>query len=261
MAAPRRALISGNWKMNLTHLEAIAVVQKLSYSLDQQDHARVDVSIHPPFTALRSVQTVLEADDIPIALGAQNVHWEPKGAYTGEISPAMLSKLNVSYVIAGHSERRQLFGETDEMVNRKVNAVTEAGMVAIMCVGETFEEREAGDTEGKVVDQLRSGLKGVASDAIAKLVIAYEPIWAIGTGRTATPQDAETVCRAIRQAVSTDHGGDVANAVRIQYGGSVSSANIASLMAEPDIDGALVGGASLDPTEFASIVGYGRNRS
>jgi triosephosphate isomerase len=251
--------MSGNWKMNLTHLEAIGVVQKLSYSLDQQDHSRVDVSIHPPFTALRSVQTVLDADDIPIALGAQDVHWEASGAYTGEISAPMLAKLNVSYVIVGHSERRQFFAETDEWVNKKVKAVLAAGMVPIMCVGETLDEREAGGTEAKVLGQLRSGLHGVAADDIARLVVAYEPIWAIGTGRTATPADAQAVCGAIRQAVAVDHGPPTAAGLRIQYGGSVKAGNIAALMAEADIDGALVGGASLDPSEFAQIVAFERS--
>ena len=247
--------------MNLTHLEAIAVVQKLSYTLDQQDNSAVDVSIHPAFTALRSVQTVLEADDIPIALGAQDVHWESSGAYTGEVSPAMLAKLNVSYVIVGHSERRQLFGETDEMVNKKVKAVVAAGMTPIMCVGETLEEREAGETESKVLGQLRSGLDGVAAQAVASLVLAYEPIWAIGSGRTATPEDAQVVCAAIRRSIREDFGSDVAGSARVQYGGSVNSGNIAGLMAAGDIDGALVGGASLDPTEFAAIVAYGSVRS
>jgi triosephosphate isomerase len=257
-AQSRRPLISGNWKMNLTHLEAIAVVQKLSYSLDDKDYARVDVSIHPPFTALRSVQTVLDADEIPIALGAQDVYWEPRGAYTGEVSPGMLSKLNVSYVIVGHSERRQYFGETDETVGKKVAAVLAAGMTPIMCIGESLAEREAGTTEERVLGQLRAGLDGVAPEAVAGSVIAYEPIWAIGTGRTATPEDAQAVCRAIRSAILADMGETVARAVRIQYGGSVNPDNIAALMAQRDIDGALVGGASLDPEQFAPIVGFGR---
>ena len=252
----RKPLISGNWKMNLTHLEAIAVVQKLAFSLDYQDYSRADVSIHPPFTALRSVQTVLDADDIPISLGAQDVHWDASGAYTGEVSPGMLAKLNVTYVIVGHSERRQYFCETDETVNRKVKAVFAAGMTPIMCIGETLEEREAGGTETKVLGQLRAGLDGVAADLIAGLVIAYEPIWAIGTGQTATPEDAQAVCAAVRSAVSTDYGSGPAAALRVQYGGSVNPGNIAALMAQRDIDGALVGGASLDPTEFAQIVTY-----
>ena len=226
-ADPRRPLISGNWKMNLTHLEAIAVVQKLAFSLDRPERRRVDVSVHPPFTALRSVQTMLDADDIPIFLGAQNVHWEDRGAYTGEISPLMLAKLNVSYVIVGHSERRQYFAETDDMVNKKVGAVVRAGMTPIMCVGETLEEREAGDPDVKVVDQLRQGLAGLAAEAVAGLVVAYEPIWAIGTGRTATATDAQAMSGALRSAVATDFGGEAAAGVRIQYGGSVKADNVA----------------------------------
>ena len=258
MSARRRPLISGNWKMNLSHLEAINVVQKLSYGLDSEDHSRVDVSVHPPFTALRSVQTVLDADDIPIALGAQNAHWEPSGAYTGEVSPPMLAKLNVRYVIVGHSERRQLFGETDEMVNKKAKAVLAAGMTPIVCVGETIEEREAGDTEDKCLGQLRASLDRIAPESVASLVVAYEPIWAIGTGRTATPADAQAVCSALRATVKADYGAATSEAIRIQYGGSVKASNIAELMAQPDIDGALVGGASLDPVEFAQIVGFER---
>jgi triosephosphate isomerase len=253
----RTPLISGNWKMNLTHLEAIAVVQKLGYSIDRP--RKVEVSIHPPFTALRSVQTLLDADDIPIALGAQDVYWETRGAYTGEISPGMLAKLNVVYVIVGHSERRQYFCETDETVNKKVKAVLAASMAPIVCVGETLEEREAGQTEDRVLGQLRAGLDGLSADDVSKVVVAYEPIWAIGTGRTATQEDAQAVCRAIRAALRTDHGDDVAAAVRIQYGGSVTPANIAGLIAQTDIDGALVGGASLDPGGFAQIVALGKN--
>lgn len=258
MAKKRRPLISGNWKMHMTHLDAINVVQKLSFSLDRADYDRTDVSVHPPFTALRSIQTMLDADGIPIALGAQNVYWEDQGAFTGEVSAPMLAKLNVSYVIVGHSERREYFGETDEMVQKKVSAVLRAGMTPIMCVGETLEEREAGSTEAKVVGQLRGGLAGVDPGAVAGMVIAYEPIWAIGTGRTATAEDAQAVCGTARATVNAEFGTDAAAGVRIQYGGSVKSGNIVELMAQPDIDGALVGGASLDPEEFARIVGFGR---
>ena len=259
MAKPaRKPLVSGNWKMNLTHLEAINVIQKFSYSLDASDPSYVDISVHPPFTALRSVQTVLEADDLPMSLGAQNVHWESSGAYTGEISPSMLAKLNVSYVIVGHSERRQLFGETDEAVARKVRAVFGAAMTPIMCVGETLEEREAGHTEERVLGQLRAGLGGLDPEMVARMVVAYEPIWAIGTGRNATPDDAQAVCRAIRGAIQADHGEPAGTGIRIQYGGSVKAANAPDLLSQPDIDGALVGGASLDPTEFAQIVAAAR---
>ena len=251
----RRPLVSGNWKMNLTHLDAIAVVQKLAFILDKRGPGRAEVSIHPPFTALRSVQTVLEADDIPIALGAQDVFWEPRGAYTGEISPSMLAKLNVSYVIVGHSERRQYFAETDEQVNKKVTAALGAGLTPIMCVGETLEEREAGATDDKVLRQLRLGLAGLSPEAVGGLVIAYEPIWAIGTGRTALPEDAQAVCATLRAAVAADFGAATAGTVRIQYGGSVQPGNCSAVLAQPDVDGALVGGASLDPDEFGLIVG------
>jgi triosephosphate isomerase (TIM) len=250
----RKPLISGNWKMHHNHFEAIQTVQKLSYRLTKDDYDAVDVSIHPPFTDLRSVQTVLQADDIPIALGAQHCHWEDKGAFTGEVSPSMLAKLDVAYVIAGHSERRQHFGETDEMVNKKVKAILATGMTPILCVGETLEEREAGSTDARVTDQVGAGLAGLTGEQVAGMVVAYEPIWAIGTGRTATPEDAQAVCATVRGVVRGAHGDDTAAAVRIQYGGSVKPSNTAELLAQADIDGALVGGASLDPDDFARIV-------
>jgi triosephosphate isomerase len=201
---------------------------------------------------------VIEADDLPISLGAQDVHWEASGAYTGEISAPMLAKLNVSYVIVGHSERRQLFGETDEAVAKKVASVFGAGMTPIMCVGETLEEREAGGTEERVLGQLRAGLAELNPEQIARMVVAYEPVWAIGTGRNATPEDAQAVCGAIRAAIVADHGEAAGDGVRVQYGGSVKASNAAELMAQPDVDGALVGGASLDPAEFAQIVRFAR---
>ena len=253
----RKPLISGNWKMHLTHLEAIQVVQKLSYQLNEDVYDAVDVSVHPPFPALRSVQTVLQADRIPVALGAQHCHWEDKGAFTGEVSPAMLAKLDCTYVIAGHSERRQLFGETDELVNRRAKAILAHGMTPIVCVGETIEQREAGETEEVVARQVAGGLTGLTAEQVAGLVVAYEPVWAIGTGRTASAEDAQAVCANVRTRVSDGFGADAAAAVRVQYGGSVKPANAAELMAQPDIDGALVGGASLDPDDFARIVRYG----
>jgi triosephosphate isomerase len=252
----RKPLISGNWKMHYNHLEAIQVTQKLSYLLHRDDYAAVDVSVHPPFTALRSVQIVLESDNVPVALGAQDCYWEDNGAFTGEVSPPMLAKLNVSYVIVGHSERRELFGETDEHVNRKVKAVIAHQMTPIMCVGETLEEREAGGTEAKVTGQVEAGLAGVPPQQVGATVIAYEPIWAIGTGRTATADDAQATIATIRATVGSAFGKDAAGSVRIQYGGSVKPANAAELMGQPDIDGALVGGASLDPDDFARIVKY-----
>ena len=252
----RKPLISGNWKMHHNHFEAISTVQKLAYILTKDDYEAVDVSVHPPFTDLRSVQTVLEADEIPVALGAQHCHWEDKGAFTGEVSPAFLAKLNVTYVIVGHSERRELFGETDEMVNVKAKAILKLGMTPIICCGETLEEREAGSTDEKVAGQVRAGLAGITPEQIGGLVIAYEPIWAIGTGRTASAEDAQAVCSLVRATVSEVAGRDAAESVRIQYGGSVKGSNAVELMAQPDIDGALVGGASLVAEDFAAIVQY-----
>jgi triosephosphate isomerase len=252
-------LISGNWKMNLTHLDAIQLVQKLAFSLEKGDRATVEVSLHPAFTALRSVQTVLEADAIPISLGAQNVYWEDKGAFTGEVSPVMLAKLNVRYVIVGHSERRRLLGETDEMVNKKVGAVSRAGMTPICCVGESLEHHERGEAHDVVVSQVDAAFAGTSAEVVAGAVIAYEPIWAIGTGRTATVDDAQSVCATIRATVAKSYGADAAAGLRVQYGGSVSAANAADLLAAPDIDGALVGGASLDPDAFAQIVAAARS--
>ncbi len=252
----RRPLISGNWKMNLNHFEAIQLVQKLSYALTKDDVEAVDVTIHPPFTDLRSIQTVLEADKIPIALGAQNCHWESSGAYTGEIAPTMLAKLNVSFVIAGHSERRQMFGETNEDVNRKVKAILKAEMTPIMACGETLEQREAGEMESHIVEQITEGLAGVKADQVAGMVIAYEPIWAIGTGATATPEDAQEVCALVRATVADLYNKSTADKVRIQYGGSVKPGTAPELMSQPDIDGALIGGAALSAEDFAHCIQY-----
>ena len=259
MADARRPLISGNWKMHLNHFEAIQTVQKLAYLVPKEATEHVDVSIHPPFTDIRSIQTLIAADDLPFALGAQHCHWEDKGAFTGEVSPGFLSKLEVRYVICGHSERRELFGETDRMVADKATAIQRHGMTAIVCVGETLEEREAGETETKVLGQLAAAIEGRSKQQVAALVIAYEPIWAIGTGRTATSADAQAVCAAIRAEVERLTNTATADAVRIQYGGSVKASNIDELMAEADIDGVLVGGASLDPDEFARIVQFRAN--
>jgi len=252
----RKPLISGNWKMHHNHFEAIQAVQKLHYRLTKEDAEVVDTSVHPPFTDLRSIQTVIESDRMSILLGAQNCHWEPKGAFTGEVAPPMLAKLNVAYVIVGHSERREYFAETDEWVNKKVKAVFANEMTPIMCCGETLEEREAGSAESKVEGQIRAGLAGLSGEQVGSMVVAYEPIWAIGTGRTATAEDAQAMCGHIRRVVGAEFGADAAANVRIQYGGSVKPGNIAELMGQPDIDGALVGGASLDPDEFAAIVQY-----
>ena len=252
----RRPIIAANWKMHKTHLEAIQAVQKLSYLLDQADAERVEVVICPATTSLRSVQTLIDSDRLPYGLGAQNVHWEDEGAFTGEVSPPMLGALRVGYVIVGHSERRSMFGETDETVNRKLRAVFAHGMTPILCVGETLRERDVGATEERVTWQVRAALAGVSSSDAAKLVLAYEPVWAIGTGRNAEPSDAGQVIALIRQTIADLYDGALAQAVRIQYGGSVKAGNIRDFMAHPEVDGALVGGASLDPEELALIVKY-----
>ena len=252
----RRPIIAANWKMHKTHLEAIQAVQKLSYLLDRKDTERVEVVICPPFTALRSVQTLIDSDRLPYGLGAQNVHVEDEGAFTGEVSGPMLAALDVGYVIVGHSERRQLFGEDDATVNRKVKAVVRHGLVPIVCVGETLEEREAGGTQSKVAEQVRMAFDGVDAAAASSAVVAYEPIWAIGTGRHAEPTDAGQVIEVIRGTLSERVGKDVGAAVRVQYGGSVKAGNIREFMVHPEIDGALVGGASLDPEELALIVKF-----
>jgi triosephosphate isomerase len=249
-------LIVGNWKMNASHLEAIQMVQKLSYRLDHGDYDRVEVVVAPPFTALRSVQTVIEADRLRIVPGAQNVHWEESGAFTGEVSASMLAKLSVRHVIVGHSERRQGFGETDEIVAKKARAVIDAGMTPIVCVGETLDQREAGEAEALVVSQVIGSLARLDPEAVASASIAYEPIWAIGTGRTALPDDAGLMAGIIRETISNKVSSEAAEAMRVLYGGSVNAANIKDFMAKTDVDGALVGGASLDPDSFAAIVRY-----
>jgi triosephosphate isomerase len=252
----RRPIIAANWKMHKTHLEAIQAVQKLSYLVDDKDAERVEIVICPPFTSLRSLETLIQSDRLPFGLGAQDVHWEEQGAFTGEVSPGMLGALRVGYVIVGHSERREHFGETDATVNKKVRAVFAHGMTPILCVGETLEERDLGGTDAKVSGQVRAGLEGLSAEEAARLVVAYEPIWAIGTGRNAEPADAGQVIGLIRETIGSLHAKEAADAVRIQYGGSVKPGNIRDFMAHPEIDGALVGGASLDPEDLALIVKY-----
>lgn len=252
----RTPLIAGNWKMNANHLEAIQMIQKLSYRLDPDDYDRVEVVVAPPFTALRSAQVVIEQDHMRIVLGAQNVHWEDQGAFTGEVSAPMLAKLAVRHVIVGHSERRQLFGESDEDVNKKARAVLASGMSPIVCVGETLEQRESGHAEEIVVGQLRGSLARLDDESVAMLSVAYEPIWAIGTGRTALPEDAGLMAGVIRSTVLEMANSEVSQSFRILYGGSVNPGNIKDFMAKADIDGALVGGASLDPDKFAAVVRY-----
>ncbi len=251
----RKPLISGNWKMHHNHFEAIQTIQRLAYALSSSDYENVDVSVHPPFTDLRSLQTLIEADDIPITLGAQHCHWEEKGAFTGEVSTEMLSKLNVSLVIVGHSERRHVFGETNEDVNRKVHAVISKEMTPILCVGETLEQRESGETANVVESQLKAGLDGIGAKNVSSIVVAYEPVWAIGTGKNATPEDAQEVSKSIRSWIN-ENWKTAGEEVRIQYGGSVKGINAPDLMKQTDIDGLLVGGASLDPEEFSRIIKY-----
>jgi triosephosphate isomerase (TIM) len=250
----RRPIMAANWKMHKTHLQAIQDVQKLSYLVARDDTDRVEVVICPAFTSLRSIQTLIDSDRLTFVLGAQDVFWEEQGAFTGEVSPPMLAALKVAYVIVGHSERREHFGESDALVARKVKAVFEHDMVPIMCVGETAEDRDGGRTEEKVVGQVREGVKRIGPEEASRLVVAYEPVWAIGTGRACNPADAGAVIRTIRDTLETAFSTDVAETVRVQYGGSVKPGNIREFMAHPEIDGALVGGASLDPEDFALIV-------
>lgn len=254
----RRPLMAGNWKMHKDHLEAIQLVQQLVYHLDVDDYQRTEIVVVPPFTALRSIQTLIDGDRLDIGLGAQNCSYAESGAYTGEVSPSMLAKLAVGYVICGHSERRQIFGEDDETVNRKLHAVLAHGMRAILCVGETDEQREAGDAERIVSEQLRVDLDGVEGAQATEIVVAYEPIWAIGTGKTATPSDANTMCGHVRAQLGERFGAETAQQMRVQYGGSVKPGNIAELMRQSEIDGALVGGASLQADDFAAICRYHR---
>ena len=252
----RKDLIVGNWKMNATHLDAIQMIQKLHYRLEVEDYDRVDVVVAPPFTALRSAQTVIEADHMLIELGAQNAHWEESGAYTGEVSAPMLAKLAVGYVIVGHSERRQHFEETDQDANRRARAVLANEMTPIVCVGETLEEREEARAEEVGLSQLKGSLARFDVTQLGSIVIAYEPVWAIGTGRTASPDDAGEMASFIRERLVDLGNSEVAASMRILYGGSVNAGNVKDLMAKKHIDGALVGGASLDPDKFAAIVRY-----
>jgi triosephosphate isomerase (TIM) len=249
-------LIAGNWKMNLNHLEAIALVQKLAWTLTPKDFTFVEVVVLPPFTDLRSVQTLVDGDKLRIGYGAQDLSQHAKGAYTGDISGPMLAKLGCSYVLAGHSERRQYHNEDDALVNAKVRAALAVSITPILCVGETLEIRRAGDQVAHVIGQLDGSLAAVPAEAVASMVVAYEPIWAIGTGEVASPDDAQEMCGAIRERISAVHGADTGASVRILYGGSVKDDNIAPIMAQQDVDGALVGGASLDAVQFASICRY-----
>jgi triosephosphate isomerase len=254
--AARKPLIAGNWKMHNNHFQALALTQKLAFALTGKDFDAVDVAVLPPFTALRSVQTLIEGDRLRLAYGAQDISAHDEGAYTGEVSGAMLAKLGCGYVLAGHSERRQYHGEDDVTVNAKARAAFRVGIAPVLCVGETLKVRQAGDQLGHTLRQLDGGLDSVPAEQVAGLIVAYEPVWAIGTGEVATPADAQEVCGAIRGRLSDLHGHTVASAVRILYGGSVKPDNMAAIMAQPDIDGALVGGASLDAGEFVRICRY-----
>ncbi len=254
----RKPLIAGNWKMNLNHLEAIAVTQKLSYSLDDKDYDAVDVTILPPFTDIRSIQTLVDGDRLRLTYGAQDLSPEVSGAFTGDISGSMLSKLGCSYVAVGHSERRAIHGEDDAVVNSKIKAALANEITPIFCIGEELSIREAGTHVAHVLEQLRNGLQGFHKPELKKIVFAYEPVWAIGTGKTATPEDAQEVCAAIRSELAKIGSSDIAAAARILYGGSVKSGNIVEIMKQADVDGVLVGGASLDPEEFARIAKFHR---
>ncbi len=248
----RMPLMAGNWKMNINHIEAIALVQKLAYTLNADDFANVEVAVLPPFTDIRSVQTLVDGDKIDLRYGGQDISAADKGAYTGEISGAMLAKLGCTFAVVGHSERRQYHAETDEIVNAKVKAAFRHDLTPIVCVGEGLDVRKAGEQVAFTLAQVDGALADLTADQVASLVIAYEPVWAIGTGEVATPADAQEVCAAIRGRIRENHG-NAADKVRVLYGGSMKSDNVAAIMAEKDVDGGLVGGASLDPDEFVAI--------
>ncbi|MFT5222745.1 MAG: triosephosphate isomerase [Glaciecola sp.] len=254
----RQPIIAGNWKMHKDHLEGIQLVQKLAYHLDEPDYQGQDVVVLPSFIALRSVQTLIHSDKLEISLGAQTCSDQDQGAFTGEVSAGQLARLECRFVLCGHSERRALFGETDAVVNAKLRAVLRHDMTPILCVGESLEQREAGDAERVVVEQLTASLAGLKASHLEGLVVAYEPVWAIGTGKTASAQDAQDMCAKVRTTLADLFNRDFAEATRVQYGGSVKAGNIRELMAQPDIDGALVGGASLNAEDFALIVSHRR---
>ena len=258
MTDNRTPLMAGNWKMNLDHQQAISTVQKLDWTLKdaKHDYASVEVAVIPPFTDLRSVQTLVDADKLDIRYGGQDLSPHESGAFTGDVSGSMLAKLGCAYVVVGHSERRQHHEESDRVVATKVAAALRHGLAPILCVGEGLDVRKAGDQVSFTLAQLDAALEGLTAEQVAKVVVAYEPVWAIGTGEVATPQDAQEVCGAIRVRLAESFGDEVAAGARVLYGGSVKSGNVAQIMAEPDVDGALVGGASLDPEEFAKIVRY-----
>lgn len=249
----RKVLIAGNWKMNLNHLEAIGLVQKVAFALPEKYYDHVDVAVLPPFTDIRSVQTLIDGDKLKLVHGAQDLSPHDSGAYTGDVSGAMLAKLGCTYVVVGHSERREIHGEDDGVVNAKVRAALKHGLQPILCVGEGLDVRESGAQVAHTTAQLVAALEKVTAEQIGQVVVAYEPIWAIGTGKVASPADAQEVCHALREAVREKYGDQVADALRILYGGSVKAKNVGEIVAEADVDGALVGGASLDADEFAQL--------
>jgi len=257
-ATTRIPLMAGNWKMNLNHQEAVVLVQKLAWTLTDKRHdfAKVEVVVVPPYTDLRSVQTLVDGDRLSIRYGAQDVSAHESGAYTGEISAGMLAKLGCSYVVVGHSERREYHAESDDLVNAKAHAALTAGMTPIVCVGEGLDVRQAGEQVPYTLAQVDGSLAGFTAQQVAGLVVAYEPVWAIGTGEVATPEDAQEVCAAIRARIAESHDDAAAAGVRILYGGSVKAANVAGIMAQGDVDGCLVGGASLDADEFGGVCRY-----
>jgi triosephosphate isomerase (TIM) len=253
---PRRPLMAGNWKMNLNHLEAIALTQKPAFSLTEKLLGEVEVVVLPPYTDIRSVQTLIDGDKLLLGYGAQDLSPHQSGAYTGDVSGPMLAKLGCQYVVVGHSERRAYHHEDDALVSAKVKAAIANGIAPILCIGEGLEIREQGEHVPYTLAQLDAALDGLKADQVAGVVVAYEPVWAIGTGKTATPADAQEVIGAIRTRIGELYDTDVAAKVRILYGGSVKSGNVKDIMAEPDVDGALIGGASLDADEFVKICRY-----
>lgn len=249
----RKPLIAGNWKMNLNHFEAIALVQKIAFALPDKYFDKVDVTVIPPFTDLRSVQTLVDGDKLRLTYGAQDLSQHDSGAYTGEISGAFLAKLGATFAVVGHSERRTYHGETDELVAAKAKAALKHGLTPIVCIGEQLDIREAGNHVEFNVNSLRGSLSGLTAEQISQVVIAYEPVWAIGTGRVASAADAQEVCEAIRKEIGVLASADVAASVRVLYGGSVNAKNVGEIVGQPDVDGALVGGASLDGEQFATL--------
>jgi triosephosphate isomerase (TIM) len=254
----RKPLMAGNWKMNLNHVEAVGLVQKLAWTLEDKKHdpARSEVVVLPPFTDLRTVQTLVEGDRLELGYGAQDLSPHLAGAYTGDISAGMLVKLGCSYVAVGHSERRQYHHEDDAIVNAKTAQALNRGLTPIVCVGEGLEVRRSGGHVDHTLSQVAGALQDLSHGEVAKVVIAYEPVWAIGTGEVATPEDAQEVCGAIRTWLAEHHGEATAEQVRVLYGGSVKASNVASIMSKPDVDGALVGGASLNVDEFSAIARF-----